>query len=713
MLPFKSLGLNLGFSLAAMSVASAQFVAYPDEMLKINIGSAPDTLELSWQGHAGRAYFLKYTPALETGLWTYLPVVEKGADALLSYGASALAAGNRFFARTVVVPSTTAYPKNEDSDGDKISNMDEIQGGLDPAASVDSDTDNMPDDWEKFHFGDLARDGTEDYDGDGMSDAEEYTAGRHPNTKIVYGTVLFYWKYEDATTKTVYFGDLANESTMIATYSDAALTDVTSLTLYADARPIRFFDPEDYQYSDPLPDPVVEYTAVTPVNGSHALSFTGHTVNFTGAYSIQRTGRDILRKIDGRPYKSTSDNKRVATYSTITSTPLTTVSGKRFPAIYRSMPSSLYSITGYDPDVPVGQPTEYPDFGDHIDVETRIGMLDEQLSTDAITYLRQPVPVLVGSASSYQIQSNASFHQWYNSLNAIPITLGLGAANEESYYSGSYAYGWRNQDTSKLQFNDVGYSRGGLSHTIETHFKLDYDLSEGDQGTKINWWCGDDIWIFINGKLIVDQGGVGAYVGTITLSETDHGLTGTSGTCDVAVYSAERWGGEAFLTLQSNSPLRPVYAYQVVVDSINNLPPSFNLTTAPDGMAISPSGKIFWDYSSAPGGAYEVAVEANDRNGNVSTQTFTITLENALDVKLLPSYGEVLLGEDITIKPKVTGAPAPTAYQWYKDAAPLTNQTNLNLTISNATYADYGEYTIQVTNLDGTITSNSLYLYVY
>lgn len=709
MLPFKSLGFNLGLSLAAMSVASAQFVAYPDEMLKINIGSAPDTLELSWQGHAGRAYFLKYTPALETGLWTYLPVVEKGADALLSYGASAPAAGNRFFARTVVVPSTTAYPKNEDSDGDKISNMDEIQGGLDPADSVDSDTDNMPDDWEKFHFGDLARDGTEDYDGDGMSDADEYTAGRHPNTKIIYGTVLFYWKYEDNTTKTVYFGDLANESTMAATYSDAALTDVTSLTLYADARPVRFFDPEDYEYFDPLPDPVVEYTAVTPVDGAHALSFTGHTVN----YYFERTGRDILRKIDGRPYKSTSDGKRVASYSTITSAPLTEISGQRFPAIFRAMPYGDSYITGYNPRYSMGQPIEYPDFGNHIDIISVENLLSETLSAEPVTYWRQPVPILFAAAAEYQIQNATSFAQWYNSLNAIPITLGIGGENEYSSFSGSNAYGLRSYDTSKLQANDVGYSRAGFSHTIETHFKLDYDLSEGASGTTLNYSCGDDLWLFINGKRIIDKGGVGSPSGSITLSEQEHGLIGTTGTCDVALYTAERWGGEAFLTLQSNSPLRPVYAYQVVVDTINNLPASFSLTTAPDGMTISPSGKIFWDYSSSPSDDYAVSVEVNDRNGNTSTQSFTITLDNTLTVKLLTTYAEVPLGENITIKPAITGAPAPTAFQWYNGETLLTSQTGPNLIITNAQYTDEGDYTVRATNADGTATSNSCYLYIY
>jgi Tol biopolymer transport system component len=44
----------------------------------------------------------------------------------------------------------------------------------------DSDGDEMEDDWEQFHFGGLDRDGSEDGDGDGLSDADEYRSGTVP-----------------------------------------------------------------------------------------------------------------------------------------------------------------------------------------------------------------------------------------------------------------------------------------------------------------------------------------------------------------------------------------------------------------------------------------------------------------------------------------------------------------------------------------------------
>ena len=47
---------------------------------------------------------------------------------------------------------------------------------------LDSDGDGLPDDWELEHFGDLSRDGTGDFDGDGISDLDEYLNGTDPLT---------------------------------------------------------------------------------------------------------------------------------------------------------------------------------------------------------------------------------------------------------------------------------------------------------------------------------------------------------------------------------------------------------------------------------------------------------------------------------------------------------------------------------------------------
>ena len=50
-------------------------------------------------------------------------------------------------------------------------------------AFIDTDNDGIDDDWERIHFGNLAKDGSADSDGDGDLDSREYLTGSLPNDK--------------------------------------------------------------------------------------------------------------------------------------------------------------------------------------------------------------------------------------------------------------------------------------------------------------------------------------------------------------------------------------------------------------------------------------------------------------------------------------------------------------------------------------------------
>ena len=48
------------------------------------------------------------------------------------------------------------------------------------SALMDSENDGMDDGWEMLHFGTLERDGSGDFDGDGVSDFVEFRTGTDP-----------------------------------------------------------------------------------------------------------------------------------------------------------------------------------------------------------------------------------------------------------------------------------------------------------------------------------------------------------------------------------------------------------------------------------------------------------------------------------------------------------------------------------------------------
>ncbi|MDB4265154.1 lamin tail domain-containing protein [bacterium] len=61
---------------------------------------------------------------------------------------------------------------------------------IDITDPTDSEPDGMGDNWEIFYFGDLSRDGTLDFDGDGRTDAEEWLDGTNPTESDVDGDGL-------------------------------------------------------------------------------------------------------------------------------------------------------------------------------------------------------------------------------------------------------------------------------------------------------------------------------------------------------------------------------------------------------------------------------------------------------------------------------------------------------------------------------------------
>lgn len=79
-------------------------------------------------------------------------------------------------------------------------------------------------------------------------------------------------------------------------------------------------------------------------------------------------------------------------------------------------------------------------------------------------------------------------------------------------------------------------------------------------------------------------------------------------------------------------------------------------------------------------------------------------LAEPLSVTMGPSV-TVALGGTVTLSPAVTG-PGPITYQWYKSKRPITGATSKTYTITNAKWTDAGDYSLEVTNNDGTKRGN-------
>ncbi len=99
-----------------------------------------------------------------------------------------------------------------DFDNDGYSNLAEHDAETNPASAAsnpgDTDADGLPDAWEMTHFKSLAQRGSDDFDGDGFANRQEFLAGTNPASNLSFpsGPAVNYVPIEDGDPNTSEFG---------------------------------------------------------------------------------------------------------------------------------------------------------------------------------------------------------------------------------------------------------------------------------------------------------------------------------------------------------------------------------------------------------------------------------------------------------------------------------------------------------------------------
>ncbi|MDX2092756.1 MAG: DUF4215 domain-containing protein [Kofleriaceae bacterium] len=190
--------------------------------------------------------------------------------------------------------------------------------------------------------------------------------------------------------------------------------------------------------------------------------------------------------------------------------------------------------------------------GGHVDFENKnddlqLGMVETSLVNNKPRLVND---IDWGSPHS-SIKNRTTFGQWYTD-NALAKTV-VSTLPMTRTGSGTYVFddgtffpldgiGW--QDTSvPVGEREISRSSHNFSFTSELRYWFKWQGNE-----ELEFKGDDDVWVFVNGKLAVDIGGVhGVRTGTITLNaatNTNKGLGMTSGgTYEVVVFQAERHTG--------------------------------------------------------------------------------------------------------------------------------------------------------------------------
>ncbi|MEL6497652.1 MAG: fibro-slime domain-containing protein [Planctomycetota bacterium] len=214
----------------------------------------------------------------------------------------------------------------------------------------------------------------------------------------------------------------------------------------------------------------------------------------------------------------------------------------------------------------------------HPDFETYPGshnenMVLDDLGEDGKPVLNVDLAASRGWGQNAGVTSEEGFNQWYRDVPGVnvsmPLTIELARENRVSgpvyvfakerpeyfFPVDSQGYGLSMEG---LLWSPPGTHNFHFTYELETEFTYT-DPKDRDNDLVYTFTGDDDVWVFINGKLAIDIGGVhGQMSRSVNLDEKAEELgLEAGGTYQLKLFFAERHTSESNFRIETNITLRP------------------------------------------------------------------------------------------------------------------------------------------------------------
>ncbi|MFK7825168.1 MAG: fibro-slime domain-containing protein [Oligoflexales bacterium] len=233
------------------------------------------------------------------------------------------------------------------------------------------------------------------------------------------------------------------------------------------------------------------------------------------------------------------------------------------------------------------------------------------------------VPVFTGIPGQV-VTSSESFSQWYKDVEGVNQTLNFNIPLQKIEGKRVYEY----YSDAFFPIDNEGYGNEGNVHNY--HFTLKVETEFTYLGGESFTFIGDDdLWVFIDGKLVIDLGGMHQEAeDTIDLDSLNLEI---GKKYDFALFFAERKLTESNFKIETTIALESnqTYIYQALATDPDNETLAYSLVKSPENMVIDEkTGLVSWNPEANDLGDHQISIKVEDPKGKYDLQEFTLKILN-------------------------------------------------------------------------------------